>query len=849
MPTTYFNSTDKKSAQIAAPAASPATHNYTDKISFEEVNEAALDRLEEILDALELLEEGKQVGNEFKMLNPKRNDCELGSFSINTETGKWSDFAEDDAKGGDVVSFVAYILDKSQVEARDLLAKELGQLDAEVTHLPLPVKSGKRIAKNQPDQTDLNCILPIPAAMADEVLQRETNPYFNHGSWGGVAVSSFKPYAYRNASGDVNSFMLRYNLVNGEKKVRPYSCWQQDGGQSKMEWLSPAKPYTLYNLDQLVAKPNAPVLVTEGEKSADAASILFPDYVVVTTMFGAQSPLNSDLNPLIGRQVTFWPDNDDAGTGYAKKIADYLHGQDARMKMAAMIPPKFKPGRNADGQASLEPREDELFAGWDAADALAEGWTVDHIKMLPPEQYVQFQMTEQKAQKLIVTTGKLTKKDHINNIVSMFSGFLNYVNMEPYTYKDGHWPMLDERVEVEQLIAHYLGNKVSGSGINELLKLVQVFQAKSEQAVAPDLNLICLLNGTLDTRTGTLIEHNPDHNLKCQINTNWDAEAPCERWLKFLDEIFVNDPDKTDKIQLLQEWFGYCVTPDNSYHKFIWMVGKGGNGKSVILDILECLVGSKNVSNAHIERLADKGVRAELENKLVNFSAEMGSEATVEDGYLKTIVSGDVIEAERKYKPSFSFRPYVRLVGSTNHLPRLLDLSDGFFRRAIILTFNRQFSDAERIPKLADKMAAVELPGILAWAVRGLKNLHERGYFVIPASSAEALYQYKLDSDPDRLFFEECLVADPRGQGMSPNEIYEGYSCWCKASGYRAKAKNNFGKRLPDFGINHYRGHSGKRWLVKPNPDSIEFWEETNYYWTPPEPLPPLAVTPDGHRL
>ncbi len=430
------------------------------------------------------------------------------------------------------------------------------------------------------------------------------------------------------------------------------------------------------------------------------------------------------------------------------------------------------------------------------------------------------------------TERKLTPKDHVNNIVSMFNDHLHYVNGEPYAYSDGYWPVLDEQVDVAQVIAHYLGEKVTRSGISELLYLVQTFQAKTELAVSPDLNLLCLLNGTLDTRTGELIEHSPEHNLKCQINSAWAPSAPCPRWLQFLDEIFVYDPDKSEKIQLLQEWFGYCLTPDNSQHKFLWMIGAGGNGKSVLLDILTHLVGRKNVSDAHIERLGDKFVRAELEGKLVNISAEMSAEATIADGYLKSIVAGDVIEAERKFKPSFSFRPFVRLIGSTNHLPRLLDLSDGFFRRAMVLTFNRRFDDAERDPNLKNKLFA-ELPGILAWAVQGLKNLRGRGRFEIPSSSVEALVQYRQDSDPERMFVDECLLMDADGAGMTPNEIYAGYVLWCRASGYRAKAKINFGKRLPEFGIGHNRGHSGKRWLVKPNPVSNDLWNDVRIFGAP----------------
>ncbi len=94
-------------------------------IDFSSSNEVALNKLEDILDALGLLADGKKVGKEFQMLNPKRNDGELGSFSINTETGAWADFATAD-KGGDVISLVAYITNQTQGKAKDWLVGQLG---------------------------------------------------------------------------------------------------------------------------------------------------------------------------------------------------------------------------------------------------------------------------------------------------------------------------------------------------------------------------------------------------------------------------------------------------------------------------------------------------------------------------------------------------------------------------------------------------------------------------------------------------------------------------------------------------------------------------------------------------
>ena len=118
------------------------------------------------------------------------------------------------------------------------------------------------------------------------------------------------------------------------------------------------------------------------------------------------------------------------------------------------------------------------------------------------------------------------------------------------------------------------------------------------------------------------------------------------------------------------------------------MVGEGGNGKSLILNVMTSLIGKENISYAQLEDLENKFVRAELQGKLLNMSSEMSSNATISDGYLKQLTSGDSIQAERKNEKPFSFKPYARIVGATNVLPRLLDHSGGFGRRAMIMRLN-----------------------------------------------------------------------------------------------------------------------------------------------------------------
>lgn len=783
-----------------------------DKSAYDQINEHALACIEDIADWLDL--EGEQVGKEFKFLNPKRLDAELGSCSVNTETGCWGDFAIDDAKGGDLISLVAYIKDVKQGEAAKMLW--------EVIESPenIPAQSSRHAVAKAKIKPAIESVLVMP------VPEDAPSPPAYFGQLG----SPTSTYRYLDAEGRLSFIVLRFDSANGQKEFRPMTLWCNPQGQQQWQTKAPPVLRPLYGLDQLHARPAAPVMVVEGEKAADAAAQLFPDHVVVTTMNGAKSPDKSDLSPLVGREVFIWPDHDEPGQKYAETVTSLLRSQNSTTPVSVMQPLAFNPGMGAEGGLVLEPGF-VVPKGWDAADALDAGWTPQHIALLPS---VHFKQVSEGALVAVKASQNSLQSnifsDHLppaikNFLLKFFPHGLIYSNETFLGYEGGFWRKLDERPEVARKIAYYFGQDLENAKeIRNLLDLLKNLLAQREIDVAPNKKLICLENGTLDTSTYSLVPHSPAHWLQTKIPTSWVPEAGCERWQQFLGEIFANDLDQQQKITFVQEWFGYCLTPDANQHKFVWMVGAGGNGKSVLLNILTYLVGQKNVSHAYLERLDRGCVRAELEGKLVNISSEMSAEATIADGYFKAIVSGDIVEAERKFKPPFSFRPYVRLIGATNHLPRLLDLSEGFFRRAIILTFNRQFAQNEQDASLESKLFA-ELPGILVWSMEGLQRLRARERFEVPMSSVAALNTYRQEADPIGLFVEDCLDRAEIG-GMRSSEIYEGYSKWCRANGYAPKNISGFGKRLKELRFESYRTAEGSCWKVNAKAENGYIWGE-----------------------
>jgi putative DNA primase/helicase len=153
-------------------------------------------------------------------------------------------------------------------------------------------------------RTKLTPVMPVPAdAPACE---------FEHQTLG----SPTGTWTYRDAAGQLLGHVARYDPPGENRKIfQPY-VWTERGWKSQ----GFPTPRPLYGLDRLAARPEAPVLVTEGEKCCTAAQLLLPTYVCVTWHGGGSAVKQSDWAPLKGREIVCWPDADDVGVTAMKRV-------------------------------------------------------------------------------------------------------------------------------------------------------------------------------------------------------------------------------------------------------------------------------------------------------------------------------------------------------------------------------------------------------------------------------------------------------------------------------------------------------------------------------------------------
>jgi len=338
-----------------------------------------------------------------------------------------------------------------------------------------------------------------------------------------------------------------------------------------------------------------------------------------------------------------------------------------------------------------------------------------------------------------------------------------------------------------------------------------------------DTNVINFTNGEAHLVDGewVLKPHNREAYRTSQLPHEYLPEADCPRFKQFLEEIFANDPDKDDKAKLLAELMGYSLMSHAEDEAFCILIGSGANGKSVVLSLIEEIVGPRNVAAVQPNKFNNAFQRAHLHNKLVNLVTEITEGSKIADGELKAIVSGELSTAEHKNRDPFDFKPYATCWFGTNHMPHTRDLSDGLFRRAYILTFNNKFTGTKADPKLRAKLAE-ETPGIISMVMKAYAERVQRRVFTIPESCKDAKSLWRKEADQAAMFVEDVCETGS-DYGITSSFLYSSYSRWAEQEGIkRTLSRRNFTNRLKTLGFEPSKGTNGIRTIqglrLIPNP-------------------------------
>lgn len=329
-------------------------------------------------------------------------------------------------------------------------------------------------------------------------------------------------------------------------------------------------------------------------------------------------------------------------------------------------------------------------------------------------------------------------------------------------------------------------------------------------------NIISFANGLYDNASGEFAGHSPNWFSANVIPNAYDPSAECPTWNRFLDEIFEGDEER---IQALAQWFGYNLTGDISQQTVTLLVGPPASGKSTTLRVLGEMLGSENVATPTLTTLwrfyGMETIHTKMAAIVGDAHLEGSSKATAILEKLKSVVGGDRQNIDLKGRTEIAnVVVKARFTIAVNELPQLPDSAAALRRRMLVIPFNKSFEGGEDWG--LDARLAAEMPGIVAWAMRGLMDLRSTGRLIRPKAGETILDNFTRLGSPIKEFLEDCCEVSP-DHLIRTVTLYESWTEWCPTHGYRVTDEGRFGAMLKaaEPGIERTRSGRDERGVQK----------------------------------
>jgi P4 family phage/plasmid primase-like protien len=381
-----------------------------------------------------------------------------------------------------------------------------------------------------------------------------------------------------------------------------------------------------------------------------------------------------------------------------------------------------------------------------------------------------------------------------------------------YDPNAGLWRVVDN-AEQSRIVQCFAGATVLGRkgplrlnapDVAGALKLARDCVAKSE-FFAEEMAGIAFADCVIEVTANGIRQHHhaPERRLRYGYSFAYPGNVAAPRFLRFLCDLFGGDADGEEKQALVQEFFGAAILGlAPVYQRCIVAPGTGENGKSKLAEIMGAAMPHGSTCAIPPQQWEQEYRRARLAGKRLNIVAELPEADIIASEAFKAIVTGDAIEGRHIREAPFTFSPRAAHYFAANRLPGTSDQTDGFWRRFLVLRFNRSFkNDPTKNPRIAEEIIAAELPAIVAWLLVGAARLLAHGAYTIPASHETEVVAWKRHADQVALFVEECTQpCDGDAPGAFARDVYRAYREWAIQNGHRPVAANTFGSRMAGLG-------------------------------------------------
>lgn len=596
-------------------------------------------------------------------------------------------------------------------------------------------------------------------------------------------------YDYTDADGVVLFQVCRFE-PKAFKQRRPDASAR--GGWT---WSVKGVQQVPYRLPQLLAAPDAPVFVVEGEKDADNLAAI--GLTATCNAGGAGKWPDALAQHFAGRHVVIMPDNDDAGREHARVVAAKLRSVAADLRVLEL------PGLPIKGDVS-----DWLENGGTAADIL----TLAKAASAPPALLDDLP---------VIDVHKLSE----DALATVFEH--RHAHALRYCHTSGNWfAWTGTRWQREttslafnwaRVICRDFGNgeakfakAATASAVERFAAAARCFAVTAEVwDRAPWL--IGTPGGTLDLRSGNVRTADPgDHITRQSGAALAPADAVPARWLSFLEDATRGD---AELVRFLQQVAGYALTGDTSEHALFFIYGAGGNGKSVFLNTLSGILGEYATTAPMDTFTASQHDKHPTDLAMLK-GARLVTASETEDGRawaeakIKQMTGGDPVTARFMRQDFFTFRPEFKLVIVGNHKPRLNNVDDATRRRLNIIPFIHKPTTPD--PDL-ERALRDEWPAIFRWMVDGCLDWQANG-LVRPSVVIDATREYFEDQDVFGQWLIEGCERETRFKETNV-VLFASWKRYAEAAGEHAGSAKAFGEAMRKRGLEPYKSGGARGFL------------------------------------
>ena len=599
---------------------------------------------------------------------------------------------------------------------------------------------------------------------------------------------------YLDASSKLIAVVYRYDPPGRKKEFRPW-----DARRRKM---APPDPRPLYNQPGMTGA--AQVLLVEGEKCAQA--LIEAGIVATTAMHGANAPVDkTDWSPLSGKAVLIWPDRDKPGWNYAAQAAQAILSAGAK-SCHVLYPPE------------------EAAEGWDAADAIAEGFDVATFLTHGPR--LQMHDVADEVDPVVSSDESVwgTEDALALSFTRRYHRDWRYVaGWGKWLVWDGQRWRTEDTLAATDLIrsvcrqiavraenpkvAAKLASASTVGGVERLARADRRHAATTDEWDA-DPWLLNTPGGVVDLRIGRKRANDRADRMTKITTATPGGDSP--QWMAFLSDVTGGDADLQ---AYLQRMVGYCLTGVTSAHALFFLYGTGANGKSVFANVISTILGDYAATASMDTFVETRGDRhptdlAGLRGARFVTAIETEQGRRLNESKVKAITGGDKISARFMRQDFFEYTPQFKPVIVGNHKPAIRNIDEAMKRRMHMIPFTVTIPPERRDSRLTEKLLS-ERDGILAWAVAGCLAWQREG-LKPPASVVSATEEYFEAEDALGRWLEERCVRAPNAKSLTA-ELFSDWKQWAETSGEFIGSQRRFSDLLITRGLEKWRNSVGVR--------------------------------------